>query len=283
MDIMSQHDRLIDRLISDKTLREVTRAMVDHGTRGWKDDHVVALVHELAAAPPANQTPQQAGAYIVDFCRNIGVPSYHVDALSGWMYGGSPGWEPPLPPDPHEALISSLWDDESERESARHFARTWDVPGMEGRVEALLRRAAANDGKVAAGEISERQARDDLAQFMQEGAPAEMVDGIGEWFADAETEDRDDYDLTPISPAGVNAMMQAMRSPPPAPPPPTPTGPTRAELQDRIASHERNMRAEPGSAQWKEYWQRGGSADCLDARRALEAADMTQVTAEPAA
>jgi hypothetical protein len=57
--------------------------------------------------------------------------------------------------------------------------------------------------------------------------------------------------------------------------PPAPAGPTRQQLQAQIAQHERDMRADPGSEAWKRYWRKGGSADCLDVRRALENTPMS--------
>jgi len=44
----------------------------------------------------------------------------------------------------------------------------------------------------------------------------------------------------------------------------------RDSLRQQIAAHEKNMRAEPGSAAWKAYWKEGGSTAYHDALERLQ-------------
>jgi hypothetical protein len=277
-------DRLIDRLFP-KVERACARSIRDECLSGLREDQQIAALHELAA--PTTLSPEQSARYFTSFLDNIGA-EISGQRFAGWVDQGGPGewWNSePAPAAPHDALIASLWESEASRETARQFVERWNVPGMEDRIEGLLRRGAENDRKVTAGDMTEQEARDDFARLVQEGAPSGVEDEFGEWFA-TEGDPRDageTYDITPVTTGAVTAMIRGLQSPSPSPPPsapPAPAGPTRAELQAQIAQHEANMRAPQGSEPWRDYWTRGGGAACLDARRALESADTTQVTGE---
>jgi hypothetical protein len=222
------------------------------------------VIHELSR--DTDMQPAQAAAFIGDFIKNIGGLDLDAQRFTNFVDTGGNGWMDPFPPpDP----VLSIYDDainslaEESRAAAREFAAAHHVAGLEDRIRATIVESANTDRLVESGQMSLEDARAHLQRIATLGVPADQAESIKAWF-------------TTLPPEADTAAPPA--SPPePAPPPQSapalPAGPTRADIEARIAAHERNMRAEPGSEPWRDYWTRGGSADCLAARQALEAAE----------
>jgi hypothetical protein len=103
-------ERLLSSLFSDRQERALAGAIVHNCTRGWREDRVTALLHELASTVPEGMSNEQSAAYLVDFVRNLGAFEHEVGTLARWIGDGGPGWEPePVPgeaepaPAPEEA------------------------------------------------------------------------------------------------------------------------------------------------------------------------------------
>ncbi len=88
--------RLVNELFEDKGERQIARAWVDQCTRGWREDQIVATLHEFAQ--PTEMTGEQCLAYMLDFPRQIGVPEYQVSPSVAWFDAGAPGAGIPDPP-----------------------------------------------------------------------------------------------------------------------------------------------------------------------------------------
>jgi hypothetical protein len=49
-------------------------------------------------------------------------------------------------------------------------------------MDSVLRRAAENDRKVDAGQMTLAQSREDITAFARDGAPADTAEKLGKWF-----------------------------------------------------------------------------------------------------
>jgi hypothetical protein len=182
----------------------------------------------------------------------------------------------------HDRLIADLFADKGERQTVHAIVAALPRTMTEDRTVALIHELArpAPDGQTgeqsaayiasfigAIGGMEHEQAA--FSNWVAAGGPGAFLDP-----EPAPPEEAAGDGTTAIDPAAA-----------PVPPaaPPVPAGPTRAELQAQIAKHESDMRAEPGSEPWRDYWRHGGAEQCLAARRALETAEMSPAAAEPAA
>jgi hypothetical protein len=181
----------------------------------------------------------------------------------------------------HGRLIDQLFQSDEDRALARAFAEKFgDVPGMADRVAPLLQEAARSAEQVGGGVISPEDARSYLASFASEalGMPPHLMSDLTTWFDNAGVEVAAEQPPQPEAEQQEPAAAppaQTQVQPPATTPPPQPAGPTRAQLQAEITKWESAMRAEPGSAEWRSYWQGGGSAAYLAALQGLDTAPET--------
>jgi hypothetical protein len=151
-------------------------------------------------------------------------------------------------------------------------------PAIGDRVDGLLAEAAVVNARVQAGQITADQGRGFLASFAKDGLgvlDATVDDGLKflEGGAGLTAED-----LAPVeTPAAGPAEATPTSQPPPAQPapsaaPPAPQGPLvdRAALREVLIRQEANMRSEPGSKEWTEYWKGGGSQQYAAALQGLQ-------------
>ncbi len=181
-------------------------------------------------------------------------------------------------------IITKYWQSEADRRIARTFVEKFgDLPGMSDRVSSLLQEAARSAEQVGGGVMSPEDARAYLASFASEGlgmAPHLMSD-LTSWFdgtaaevSSAEAPPQPEAEPAQAQPAAQPAPAKpAQPAQPTAAAPPQPAAPTREALQERIALHQRNMKAPEGSPEWKAYWREGGSADYLAALQAMDTAE----------
>ncbi len=173
-----------------------------------------------------------------------------------------------------QALISKLWPDDPESQKiATGFAERFGDANF---VQPMLHEAARLDGMIRDGSISREDAQGVLTGFVEMGAPPHIVAEVTRW-SDEITAELATAEPPPAE-AGKAAAEPAKQPPtqvrPPAPAAPSPSSsPTRDQLQERIAGHERDMRSPEGSEGWTRYWRGGGSQDYLTTLQALEAAD----------
>jgi hypothetical protein len=178
----------------------------------------------------------------------------------------------------HDRLIADLFADPGHRQTVRAIVSTFPPTMTPDRVSAVIHELArpAPDGQTP------QQAADYIASFIgaiggmehEQQAFIHWIDsgGPGAGIPEppvvepAPDEAGDDSEIVAITPSAVHAMVNRLQSPPPVP-----ADPTREVLQAQIRQHEADMRSEPGSPQWRQYWQHGGADDCLQARRTLEA------------
>lgn len=106
------HERLIADMFEDPGERQIARAWVDQCTRGWREDQVIAVLHEFGQ--PTEMTGEQSLAYMLDFPRQIGVPEYQVSPSVAWFDAGAPGGIPDPDPPPAEAAEPPSEDDDVE-------------------------------------------------------------------------------------------------------------------------------------------------------------------------
>jgi hypothetical protein len=185
-------------------------------------------------------------------------------------------------PSKYDRLINQLWPGE-EGKQARAIAHAWvgrfeSEPTMADRIEPLLREALRGDQLIQSGEKTPEEARAYLASFATEalGTPVHMVMAIEDWRPDpglfppetpAEAEKPAAEPAREQQPAASQprATAQAQLAPAAA-------TPDRTALQQEIERHQANMRAPEGSAEWRQYWREGGSAQYLAALQAMETA-----------
>jgi hypothetical protein len=180
----------------------------------------------------------------------------------------------------YDRLISQLYSDPADAALAKRFVAQFEhEPMMDGRLEALLREAARPNADVAGGSMTPDQAWSYLRDFAQQiGTPPHVMTAFDGWLDTTAAELAAETPPETEQPADPALAQPAAKPAPPAPAPaaaalPATGGPTRAQLQEKIAAHQRDMNSAPGSEGWTRYWRGGGGADYLDALRAMESVD----------